>query len=266
MAGYQRFTPKALQVLASTLLAIAVAGIIIAQIGIATSSLSIWHSVVFPDLESVSAFVAAVAAWVSVLANRRSSESDRSRGRGPERDPGLTNNDLTFLHELMERLSDSQGKLGAEEASAVHDAMAQLGNQRIEALSQIHSESKEIEPSAIDRHNGSSVEVVASAIQSLSPEALEMLYVIASSGHLTASQYRELTAHPLLGEATHQLRELGLIVSLEHKAGDDFDRVYWLAPYTRSIVPALLGGYRSNKSVAGPVRAALLDVKYRYDF
>jgi hypothetical protein len=252
---FLRSSRDALWVLASALLAIAGIAIIVAQIGVAaTGSLTFWHSVFFPDLESISAFVAAAAAWVAVMANRRS-RGDGSRPHGPANNSGLSDNQAEFLHELMERLASS-GKLSDEQAILLGDLAARLSTQPVTEIDRGSQPALDEEDETIKIQARTAVNRVIE--WKLSPKAIELLRLIVQGQHLTDSQYLQLLESPVTGNALTELRAINLIVPLY----DHDNRVFWLTREGRSIAYALLTNSPSYPSIAETIFPVLEDVGY----
>jgi hypothetical protein len=109
---------------------------------------------------------------------------------------------------------------------------------------------------------------VATAIESLSPLAIELLRALQGSRHLKRTQYQQLRRDPDLALALDELRDHDLLVPLQRRGAHGEENIYGLAPWFHDVIgPALVfTGHESPPSEeAQRVRAALRDVGYEID-
>jgi hypothetical protein len=106
---------------------------------------------------------------------------------------------------------------------------------------------------------------VASAVESISPLAIELLRALQGSHHLTRSQYQQLKSDPDLSLAIDELRDHDLLVPLQRRGPHGEETIYGLAPWFHDVIgPALVftGHESPSTEEAERVMKALRDVGF----
>jgi hypothetical protein len=111
--------------------------------------------------------------------------------------------------------------------------------------------------------SGGAFDAAVTAINSMSPLAIELLRALVNSRHLTRVQYRRLSENPEMAEALEELRERQILVPLQGHGKEGKGVVYWLSPWFADVVgPALVFTGHETPSAAEADRIEKALVEY----
>jgi hypothetical protein len=164
----------------------------------------------------------------------------------------------TLLAGLLSELRDDAGELPP---GATVDRLIRHMDERVRRATSRHGDRGSLP-------KGWAFSVVADAIESLSPLAVELLRELQGGHVLTRSQYQQLRNDPELAIALDELRDRDLLMPFQRRGAKGEETVYGIAPWFHGVIgPALV--FTDHEVPSGPeaehVRTALRDVGFLSD-